>query len=671
MEEIRQNSKCQDFIGVLYGCMHTGRTMEPVTRERLRLLHQKIYRLLAGLPRCQAKCSTVHELRFNNKLDDIYKDDLFSSIYKSIREGITAVLNETQIPFERKLSKICDYLEDIVEENRSFRRELDRGELNRTDNSKFGKAKNCLTLALLVVLGWKYFVPHHESFTGYHSPFLVGREWLFEILERKLLQDEPSGSGIVSVAEFGYGKSAIISNLLCARPGEKGRSLKEHIAAFHICKYDVSSTQSPERFIRRLVGLLAMSIPEYGNIELDACFDQAFRIPFKNMTSEYSTKIVVIDALDECFHSTKNENFILNLISRRLRYFPKWVKFLITSRDMVQLKSLKKLEILNLLANASNNIQDIKTYIEKIYHKKSKKFYSDIKQKILENGEGIFLYIFHALQYVQSPDFNGELPKLPFLLEDMYELNFDRQFQGGNTYSNARLILEIICTSLTPQNRNDIYDILINSEATKISYKDFEREFEQLSYFIKAEDGVILRHEAMYCWLVYSAPGRYKVTLTKGHELISKHLLRAVENNGTGDIIALVIHLSNSKIVALRKTFHSFNMKKVMSFKEEEVVHNLISKTESEEALDLLLFHHSNVDIIDKNGISPAFLAAAKGHLKQLKLLLRKGANCDFVVNPCRKCDTKLNLRDFKKRYRRDKNNFLFWLWTSSHSSTA
>ncbi|XP_060578067.1 uncharacterized protein LOC132735167 [Ruditapes philippinarum] len=586
MEEIRQNIKCKDYIAVLYGFVHTGRKTESYTRERLRLLHQKIYRLLAGLPRCHAKCSSLHKLQFNrwcetcskwkkelsgvnrsrsvnwekteswkwpdsyesivevflpgdwtksnpiqfsdistqchiwlqcrefhlnktivknvraarnetyhnisfeatdiekakafdalkdlikdkdiandinvneylSKLDDIYVDDLFYSIDKSVLEEITAVYHENQRSLEHTLSEICDHLESIEVENRYSGTVLDRLSRNfKKKDSKRRKTTPFTTLALtFAFLGcvWYYFVPNHVSLKEYHSqgldgcvyenytlPWmqdlplieyvrdtntLVGRHWLFKMLDRKLLQDESSGRGIVSVAEFGYGKSAIVSHLLCARHGEKGRTLREHIAAFHICKYDVSSTQSPERFIRRLVGLFAMRLPEYGNIvsmmssssilydkekcakEQDACFDQAFRIPFKNMTSEYSTMIVVIDALDECFHLTKNENFILNLISTRLRYFPKWVKFLITSRDIMQLK-------------------------------------------------------------------------------------------------------------------------------------------------------------------------------------------------------------------------------------EKEVLHNLISKTESEEALDLLLFHHSKVDITDENGVSPAFLAAAKGHLKQLKLLLRKGANCDFAVNPCRK----------------------------------
>jgi hypothetical protein len=106
-----------------------------------------------------------------SKLDDIYMDDLFSSIDKSILEEITAVYHEKQISLERKISKICDHLEAIEEETRYFSRVLGRLAWKiQPNNSKFWKATYCLTLAhLFVLLGWNYFVPNHESFTGYHS----------------------------------------------------------------------------------------------------------------------------------------------------------------------------------------------------------------------------------------------------------------------------------------------------------------------------------------------------------------------------------------------------------------------------------------------------------------------------------------------------------------------
>ncbi|XP_053379718.1 uncharacterized protein LOC123526991 [Mercenaria mercenaria] len=828
MDELR-NSKCQDFICVLYGFVYTGGKMERYTRNKMKTFHQNICGQLAGLPCCQQQCSATYKLNFKRwcetcskwrkelmkgrrpgkteweklkswKWPDSYENivdvflpsdwtkhnvtqfsdistqchiwyackafDLNQTFVKNVRNArnstchnpsfqvsdvekakafdaltdlikdpdtatdidvnsclnelkdiesnqylpdymnesllmkVAAIIGESQSTIERKLIDICEQLAYIRDENqdRTLDNHIRRSEARtRSIKTDIKQTKVAVLIIFLLVI-WTNSL-HHVLFQGanvenveqnylgegdcfsenYSYPFaqdlplldyvrdnktLVGRKWLFKLFQRKLLHVKTSSRGIVSVAEFGYGKSAIISHLLCAKQGEKGRFLRDHVTAFHICKYDVASTQSPERFIRRMVGFFATRIPEYGSIisllseasvlydsekcakELEACFDQAFRIPFKKIKTESSTRIIVIDALDECYHSSKNKNFILDLLSTRIQYFPKWIQFLITTRDMVQLQTLRKLERLHLLTNDSNNLKDIEEYVEMIYkessgivHSKSQK----VMKHLRESSEGNFLYIIHALQYIESPEFNGTLPELPLSLEDIYELNFDRQFQGGKTFSIAKVILEVICASLTPLNKTDIYNILKNSETINTTFTGFEQEFEKLTFFVKAEDGVILRHKAIHSWLIASTTGRYKVSLTEGHMMISKHLLKTVEKDGTGDILPLVIHLSNSKDQSLRKVFLSFDIKKVMYFEEENVLQNLISMTDSEDALKLLLSHHLDVNIIDRNGVSPAFHAAAKGHLSQLKLLLHKGADLHFAVNSCRRCDTYLN----------------------------
>ncbi|XP_045163403.2 uncharacterized protein LOC123527795 [Mercenaria mercenaria] len=632
-----------------------------------------------------------------NKLNDIENDDRESKFHEEWTKFESSA-NERQRNIEEKLLEISSQLTESFKLNQVLFLKVGRvtdfvDKLNKNVCSVLTNKTMFIFIAATLAFAIYYNTRLESTERGnrtvddqgdcfsenYSYPFeqdlplldyvrdykkLVGRKWLFQLFERKLLHVKTSSRGIVSVAEFGYGKSAIISHLLCAKQGEKGRFLRDHVTAFHICKYDVASTQSPERFIRRMVGFFATRIPEYGSIisllseasvlydsekcakELEACFDQAIRIPFKKIKTESSTRIIVIDALDECYHSSKNKNFILDLLSTRIQYFPKWIQFLITTRDMVLLQTLRKLKRLHLLTNDSNNLKDIEEYVEMIYKESSGIVYSKsrtVMKHLRESSEGNFLYIIHALQYIESPEFNGTLPELPLSLEDIYELNFDRQFQGGKTFSIAKVILEVICASLTPLNKIGIYDILKNSETMNTTFTEFEQEFEKLTFFVKAEDGVILRHKAIHSWLIASSTGRYKVSLTKGHILISKHLLKTVEKDGTGDILPLVIHLSNSKDQSLRKVFLSFDIKKVMYFEEENVLQNLISMTNSEDALELLLSHHLDVNIIGKNGVSPAFHAAAKGHLSQLKLLLHKGADLHFVVNSCRRCNTYLN----------------------------
>ncbi|XP_052767162.1 uncharacterized protein LOC128207967 [Mya arenaria] len=52
-----------------------------------------------------------------------------------------------------------------------------------------------------------------------HKP-LIGREWLFAKIQDSLEQTKPRG--VLLLAQMGYGKSALISHLLCAKRNEKG-----------------------------------------------------------------------------------------------------------------------------------------------------------------------------------------------------------------------------------------------------------------------------------------------------------------------------------------------------------------------------------------------------------------------------------------------------------------
>ncbi|WAR20465.1 hypothetical protein MAR_002303, partial [Mya arenaria] len=131
-----------------------------------------------------------------------------------------------------------------------------------------------------------------------HKP-LIGREWLFAKIQENIDQTKPRG--VLLLAQMGYGKSALISHLLCAKRNEKGRHIRDKMVAFHICKFDVKSTRNPARFIRRMIGFFATRSPEYGSIismlptssiifdmyacerEIEACFDAAILNPLKEI----------------------------------------------------------------------------------------------------------------------------------------------------------------------------------------------------------------------------------------------------------------------------------------------------------------------------------------------------------------------------------------------------
>ena len=168
------------------------------------------------------------------------------------------------------------------------------------------------------------YLRKHES--------LVGRQWLYTELEKQLSELEFRQKGIVLTADIGYGKSAFVSHLLCS----KEASIQKRVIAYHICRYDVLSTKNPALFIRRMMGMIANQLPEFGShvsmlpntsvffdkylYEQDPnlCFDQGLQFPLREIyVPPGVNRIIVIDALDECADGFRGSNKIADLIRQR------------------------------------------------------------------------------------------------------------------------------------------------------------------------------------------------------------------------------------------------------------------------------------------------------------------------------------------------------------------
>ncbi|XP_045191833.2 uncharacterized protein LOC123548551 [Mercenaria mercenaria] len=477
----------------------------------------------------------------------------------------------------------------------------------------------------------------------------IGRLWLMDQLENELISsDRTNLSGIVLVAEMGYGKSAFVSNLLCPGETEKAKRIQKHIVAFHICNYDVMSTRCAERFIRRLVGFFAMKSAEYGNIismlpeksilynrescekEPEACFDQGITLPLKQLSvAKNDPWLVVVDALDEC--ETSGSNPILKLLSSRAKQLPKWLKLLITSRNISSLKSLKKLKFEYLLSNDSRNIDDIKSFIQDSYPTTRLTSKPQIIDSLINKSEGNFIYVVQALKWIMDNEDIDDIPNLPNDLGNIYEMNFERQFKDQAAFDIPKAILEIVCSTLSPVTRNDIYAILKFDQIVP-NVEDFDHHFHSLEYFLRMEKDVRVSHQALFQWLICKQNQYFGISLQQGHSLISRYMFRTIDGSYDDDLVDLTIHVADSADSTLKKLYISSKFYDRDILKDKAVLHRLIWRTSSVKALELLLHHYSDVNIKNKGNVTPAFVAAAKGHIEQLILLQEKGASIDFRV---------------------------------------
>ncbi|WAR11848.1 hypothetical protein MAR_026028, partial [Mya arenaria] len=94
----------------------------------------------------------------------------------------------------------------------------------------------------------------------HHGP-LVGRVWMFQLLDEQLKNTKKNG--ILLEADMGYGKSAIAAHIICSKEGDQGMEMRKRLIAFHICKFDAKKTYQAGFFIQRLVSMISNNIPEF------------------------------------------------------------------------------------------------------------------------------------------------------------------------------------------------------------------------------------------------------------------------------------------------------------------------------------------------------------------------------------------------------------------------
>ncbi|XP_053376351.1 uncharacterized protein LOC128547465 [Mercenaria mercenaria] len=624
-QQVSANEKLGNIQNMQYECSETLdglRNDSETVKESLNLLGETQNRIASGISDLEDR-----QTEANDKLQDYH-----NMMIKLLMKRQQSKKEET---FVKKviLSAVLVAVISVLCYNGNLNKHVDKS-LTSTDciseNYKYPFEQD------MPLLG--YFRDHKE---------IVGREWLFETSELRLITPHQNSKGIALIAEMGYGKSAFVSHLLCSREGEKGYGIKSHVVAFHICKFDVESTKSAGRFIRRLIGFLAREIEEYGNIisilsdyniiynietcdnDPIACFDQGIIFPLEKLShvSNFSW-IFIIEALDECYLKSSSKNPIMELLSNRIRQLPVWFKVFITSRNMTDLYSVPHLEHIHLLTNEPRNIRDIREYIKTKWLNLSFYIHDKELEELLKQSEGNFLFVVHAIQYMVASG-NQSFVMLPSTLEDVYELNFDRQYGDMYSFQIPKIIFEVICATTYPLKWEKVLDVLLVNNVTTLV--QFNSQIDKMSFFLRMDSTVTIIHQSLYRWLINARNKKYRISLKAGHAYMSRYLLNKVLKNNDTDLADLSIHVSEASDDNLTKQFlelkiFSFNITNV-----NESLHNVISKTSAVIPLKLLISLNLDVNKVKDDGTTPAFAAAGRGNMDQLELLQEKGADINFV----------------------------------------
>ena len=264
----------------------------------------------------------------------------------------------------------------------------------------------------------------------------VGREWLFEDIET--WRSRTGDRTFWLMAEPGMGKSAIAARL--------AHTSARCTVAYHFCRFDETSTRSPETFVCTLAFQLAARLPGYRELVINAArypskplqelqADDLFTLLLANPL-RYSIDggqsadrlLVIVDALDEA-------PAIADLLAKRQGEFPSWVALLLTSRPDTHIRSaLAGVAPHALTSDDPRNSNDLQAYLDQWFATLNSAPPSDARAALLERSDGNILYLATARAGVANGSFNLDAPgAYPLGLGGLYRQWFDRQFEFDAT----------------------------------------------------------------------------------------------------------------------------------------------------------------------------------------------------------------------------------------------
>ena len=504
-----------------------------------------------------------------------------------------------------------------------------------------------------------------SSYLAYKSEGFVGRKWFFLELEH-IFEESPSTAGVLITGEPGSGKSALMSQLICSP--FSSLLIHENTIGYHLCEYSEKGKRDGARFVRNLVDQIAVKLPKYSvhvknnerlRVELDtrchkdptSCFFTTIVGPLRKLEQPSSPQFIIIDALDECFESDTKTSEILDILKSKILTFPKWLKVILTSRNLTSVTS-RIPQVINrtsLYAADDRNVNDIRFYVSRFISQNSNFMdrlltamdYSSrtkglkILDEVIARAEGNFLVVKTMLQYMNDTDGNVDFHSLPASLFDLYNVYFDRQFSTTG-FGSFRFLFEVLLAAYSPLQAQHIEEIL------KSDYKadDFTRLTEQVSCFLRfGRDGTIrIYHQSFAEWLTSQAPS-LSINKTRGHQSIANFLIHRMRerhvNVTFGELTELFIHILSGAELKMQET--AMNLFNVTDIREAEtnqsILHYLATKpTIYLPVFDFILKKFKTVDVLDANSKTPSFYAASEGNVRSLQSCIDNGANINSFL---------------------------------------
>ncbi|MBQ7365202.1 MAG: toll/interleukin-1 receptor domain-containing protein, partial [Clostridia bacterium] len=293
----------------------------------------------------------------------------------------------------------------------------------------------------------------------YYATF-CGRRDVFAEIERFLKSDR---NIFWLSARAGTGKTAISSMLTWRYP--------ESVGAAHFCKFNNSDRVNPKVIITSIAYQLAEVLQPYHDklltlMELDTLFEKNATRLFEYLIVEPLTAIdnerplmIIIDALDEC--SWRGSNEICSILQRTKDQLPKWLKFVLTSRNESAIRRILLPIAHTYSLTADKTEDDLREY----YRMQFPEAPDDKIELLLTKSEGSFLYATEIVKQIREE--NLSLDDINFFpigiygfFNDCFSRLFSTEAEGAIAYDEVKPLFEFLCIEQEPTEVTFLEDFL-------------------------------------------------------------------------------------------------------------------------------------------------------------------------------------------------------------------
>ena len=273
-----------------------------------------------------------------------------------------------------------------------------------------------------------------------------GRKWLGAKVNEWIKGDDRI---LVIEGTPGVGKSSFVAHEFL---------YSGSVGAVMYCEWDNHYTNNIDSISRSLIFQLSTHLPDYRNqviriLKEEEQRDTEYRSandtnifqrllvkPLQQLIDgKRPATLILIDGIDEVSGDSslpaRNVNVLAEIIEEEKKYFPRWIKFILTTRpDPRVLRPLKRTKHININEYESENNKDIREYLKTRLPGYKDEYINKAEKKCAGN----FLYAKLMCDALLNGELNKEdIDKLVPGLESFYLKNFDRTFYGIDDFETV------------------------------------------------------------------------------------------------------------------------------------------------------------------------------------------------------------------------------------------